>query len=60
MAGGSSNRAEQAAFRRKHNLPYRCSCGGVMEYAASFGRVWSVCKRCTPVQKVTIRRHALR
>ena len=49
-------RQEQAAIRKKHNLPYRCECGGVMHYAVSFNRVWSYCKKCTPVTRVTIPR----
>jgi hypothetical protein len=37
-------------------LPKRCECGGKMEYAFSFGRVWSCCSKCTPVSKVNVTR----
>lgn len=40
----------------KKGLPKRCICGGKIEYAFSFGRVWSVCRKCSPVQKVGINR----
>jgi DNA-binding Xre family transcriptional regulator len=26
-----------------HVLPIHCECGGMMEYAFSFGEIWSVC-----------------
>jgi hypothetical protein len=50
-----TERQRQAAIRRKDNLPYRCECGGVMEYAVDFGRVFSVCKKCTPVVNLNTR-----
>jgi|HubBroStandDraft_6_1064221.scaffolds.fasta_scaffold484944_4 hypothetical protein len=34
----------------KKGLPKKCECGGNMEYAFDFGRVFSVCDTCTPVQ----------
>jgi hypothetical protein len=44
----------QAELRRKHKLPYRCECGGLMEYSYDMGRVWSGCKTCTPVVKINL------
>lgn len=35
-------------------LPKKCSCGGRMEYAFDFGRVFSVCASCTPVVRVDV------
>lgn len=49
-----TNRKEQTELRKKHDLPYRCECGGIMEYAFDFGRVWSACKSCTPVVKIDV------
>ncbi len=51
-----SDRMTQAKIRRKHKLPYRCECGGVMEYAVDFGRVFSACKSCTPTVRVNLPR----
>jgi hypothetical protein len=34
-------------------LPKNCECGGLLDYAFSFNRIWSVCLSCTPVTKVT-------
>lgn len=53
---GMTERQKQAAIRRTHRLPYRCECGGVMDYAVSFGRVWSHCKKCTPVTRIDLNR----
>lgn len=38
----------------KKGLPKLCECGGRIEYAFSFGRVWSVCSKCSPAQRVNI------
>ncbi len=38
----------------KKGLPKNCECGGEMDYAFSFSRVWSVCKKCSPVVKIDI------
>lgn len=35
-------------------LPYRCECGGVLDFDYDFGRVWSACKKCSPVQKIDV------
>jgi hypothetical protein len=42
-------RIEAAA---REDLPERCECGGKMEYAFDFGRVFSCCDTCTPVAVV--------
>lgn len=47
-------RKQMATFRKKHNLPYRCECGGVMGYTYDFGRVFSWCKKCSPVQHINV------
>jgi hypothetical protein len=31
-----------------------CECGGTVWGTRSFGRLWSWCDRCTPVQKVGV------
>ncbi len=43
-------------MKKKYDLklPRHCECGGIMDYDYSFGRVWSVCKTCTPVQKINV------
>lgn len=51
-----TKRQLQADIRAAHGLPYRCECGGIMEYAVDFGRVFSVCKSCTPVVRVRLNR----
>ena len=38
----------------KKGLPKNCECGGKMVYSFSFGRVWSVCDKCSPVVKIDI------
>ncbi len=49
-----NERQRQSELRRKYGLPYRCECGGVMDYDFDFGRVWSGCKTCTPVVKIDL------
>ncbi len=51
---GKPNRV--ATYRNGPNkgLPKWCECGGKMEYAFSFRRVWSCCKTCTPVVKLDL------
>lgn len=34
--------------RERLGLPERCECGGRMLYEMEFGRIWSICDRCTP------------
>ena len=47
---------EQRELRAKHKLPFRCECGGLMEYDYDFGRIWSHCRKCSPVTKVLLKR----
>jgi hypothetical protein len=54
-----TERQRQAKIRKAHGLPYRCECGGIMEYAADFGRVFSVCKSCTPVVRIRLKPQSL-
>lgn len=56
--GSVSKRRQQAALRKQFNLPKRCECGGEMEYDYEFGRVWSGCRRCTPVVVIKLPRRA--
>ena len=30
-------------------VPHRCECGGVLDYDYDFGRIFVVCKKCSPV-----------
>lgn len=46
--------AEIALLLKQHGLPYRCECGGKMEYDFDFGRVFSCCDTCSPKTKITI------
>jgi len=45
-----------AQIRRvlKEKYPDYCECGGVLDYAFQFGRVFMCCKKCTPVVKVKL------
>ena len=49
---------ERRAIQRitGEKLPKQCECGGLMEYAYSFSRVWSGCLKCTPVSKINVNR----
>lgn len=49
-----SYRSEQTRLRKEFHLPYRCECGGIMEYAFDFGRIFSVCRKCTPTVVVNV------
>jgi hypothetical protein len=35
-------------------VPRFCECGGELEYVYQFERIWSACKKCTPVVKVDV------
>jgi hypothetical protein len=37
-------------------LPKFCDCGGEMEYEFSLGRIFSGCKKCTPVVVVNVKK----
>ncbi len=39
---------------RRKDKPRLCECGGKVSYAASFGRIWSCCLKCTPVTTITL------
>lgn len=59
--GDGLKRARKAARKtqvytrgHKKGLPIYCECGGKMEYTFSFGRIWSCCSKCSPVQTVKI------
>lgn len=45
---------KQTIRRGRHVLPKYCDCGGLMGYSFGFGRVFSCCSKCTPVQKVNV------
>jgi hypothetical protein len=38
--------------RRELGLPKRCDCGGRLLYSISHSRVFSVCRRCSPVTRI--------
>ena len=51
----------KAALRKPRNSDgtvyvCKCECGGRVRGAFSFGRLWSYCESCTPVQKVRVKR----
>ena len=55
MAKQKAKPTEKRVVRRSgHVLPKYCECGGEMDYAFDFGRVFSYCKKCTPVVHVRV------
>lgn len=52
-----SDKRKTVSFNRGNHkivLPKYCECGGLLVYSFDFGYTFVYCKKCTPVQHVSI------
>lgn len=43
-------------FKDGSHYVCRCDCGGIVAGVYDFGRLWTWCRKCTPVVKVNIKK----
>ena len=44
-------------MKKAGEFPGHCECGGLIKYERAFGRVFSYCMRCTPVEEIKVYRN---